>query len=393
MSPKPKVALLTNAPAPYRVPFLNELAKHCDLRVFFDTLREQGREWAIDTSAFAFDWTATKGMSVPLCQTHSGYREPRVVHFPLTLLLQLDRFRPDVVVSAELGARTAAAAAYCRLRSTRLIAWWEGTAATEAGRGRSRHALRTALLRQCERAWCNGQMSFDSLVSYGVSRHAIDAGMIGIDTETWFDEVEAARIDTAYERSCRGLRGVVLMVCGSLAPRKGIKELLTAVSIVASERTLPAWSLLVVGSGVEQARVEAWATAHPSVPVSSAGYVQPRDLPRFFAIADLFVMPSLEDCWGVVSLEALVAGVPQVTSSLAGAAPDVVQEETIGSTVDPRDAHALAEQIVNRIRSGSAQVPAHVRREAVARWSPAACADRAFQSIARCVDKRTRHVA
>ena len=82
---------------------------------------------------------------------------------------------------------------------------------------------------------------------------------------------------------------------------------------------------------------------------SSMGPPQ-RQLPKYYAAADIFVLPSLEDVWGLVCLEALVAGLPQVTSSMVGAASDLVTSSDIGDIIDPRDAQAFAQRLAGRIR-------------------------------------------
>src|ERR1039458_3616511 len=177
----PRVALLTNQPAPYRTAFLNELAKSCRLLVVFDTKREPDREWLIEDSEFAFDWVETRGlmMSRPRMSGH-GF-DKRVLQLPLNTLAILQRFLPDVVISSELGMRTMWAALFCRVRHRPLIAWWEGTPNCD-GTGGLRTLRRTFLLRQASRAWGNGVESARSLTRYGVPRERIDLGMTGIDT-------------------------------------------------------------------------------------------------------------------------------------------------------------------------------------------------------------------
>ena len=56
------VAVLTNAPAPYRTDFFNTLARRCRLVMVFDTLREPDRDWVIDEDSFAFSWLVTRGV-------------------------------------------------------------------------------------------------------------------------------------------------------------------------------------------------------------------------------------------------------------------------------------------------------------------------------------------
>ena len=105
MNRVPRVALLTNAPAPYRTAFYNELGKRCHLLVAFDTKREPDRAWLINESDFDFDWRVTRGFMVTRPRMGRMVNR-RVLQVPLNTLAILERFRPDVVVSDELGVRT-----------------------------------------------------------------------------------------------------------------------------------------------------------------------------------------------------------------------------------------------------------------------------------------------
>ncbi len=188
-------------------------------------------------------------------------------------------------------------------------------------------------------------------------------------------------------RERHGLRGTVILFVGRLTELKGIPELLAALSLLAEDCDLPAWSALFVGSGPLVHNVEAWAQLHPAVPVAVAGFVQPPDLAQYYAAADLFAMPTLIDRWALVCLDALVAGIPQVTSSLAGAA-ELVTSSEIGSVVDPRDARSLAHQLAHRIRMGPKRVPEALRDHATIEWSPVAMGERAMSSIRSAIGDR-----
>lgn len=374
------VALLTNAPAPYRTPLFNELSKRCRFLVSFDTSRESDRQWVVDQGEFEFPWVLTRAVSVPRRRTGDDF-ERRALHVPLNVVPLLSRFQPDVVVSLELGVRTAAAAAYSRIHGRPLIIWWEGTPHSEDGTTALKTTLRRVLSQRATRAWGNGEESARSLATYGVPRSRIDLGMNGMDTVRWRSEVDEARETTRIStRQGLGLRGFVLLFVGQLTARKGIRELLAALSILALDDDLPAWSVLFVGTGPLASEVEAWANAHPTVPVSMAGFVEQASLAKHFAAADLFVMPSLQDVWGLVCLEALLAGIPQVTSPLAGAATLVTGSE-VGSIVDPREARSLADHLSSRIRGGAHRVPEPLRAQAMTTWSAADFAERAMSSI------------
>jgi glycosyltransferase involved in cell wall biosynthesis len=69
------------------------------------------------------------------------------------------------------------------------------------------------------------------------------------------------------------------------------------------------------------------------------------EMPKYMAVADVFVLPSISEGLGLVILEALATGVPVVASKVGGI-PDILIHEYNGLLVEPRDIEGLAEAIV-----------------------------------------------
>ena len=69
---------------------------------------------------------------------------------------------------------------------------------------------------------------------------------------------------------------------------------------------------------------------------------QQRDLPAFYAVADVFVLPSEDEPWGLAINEAMACGVPVVTTHEVGAAADLVTDGETGYTYRTGDAAGLA---------------------------------------------------
>jgi len=211
--------------------------------------------------------------------------------------------------------------------------------------------------------------------------------MTAIDTEWWRSAVDYQRaITRADVRHELALRGAVLLFVGRLDHRKGVPEMLEALTVLSCMSDIPTWSLLCVGSGPLGPQVNRWAVDHPEVPVARTGFVQPAGLPKYYAAADISVLPSLVDPWGFVCLEALVAGLPQVTSSMVGSAPDLVVSRDIGDIADPRDPQSFALCLAARIRQAPIVVPDELRTEAATTWSPTAAATRGLAALRACLE-------
>ncbi len=135
-------------------------------------------------------------------------------------------------------------------------------------------------------------------------------------------------------------RGPVrFLFSGQLIPRKGVDVLIEAFERIC-ERGHDA-RLTLLGDGPYRGHYERRLSPEWADRVRFAGFVQPGDLPRAFSGADVFVLPSRYDGWGVVVNEALAAGMPLILTSKVGAL-DLVEPGRNGYVVPPGNADALA---------------------------------------------------
>lgn len=104
----------------------------------------------------------------------------------------------------------------------------------------------------------------------------------------------------------------------------------------------PQARLILVGDGPLRAEVEAMIAGIEDK-VCLPGYAPYSDLPKYYALADVFVHPAPSEPWGVSVNEAMACGVPVVVSSGVGAARDLVVEGETGFVFSVGDSAALAQ--------------------------------------------------
>jgi glycosyltransferase involved in cell wall biosynthesis len=104
-------------------------------------------------------------------------------------------------------------------------------------------------------------------------------------------------------------------------------------------------SVTIVGSGPQQSELEALARNLGVHGIRFAGFVDQDKLPAYYAAADVFVLPTLDDPFGMVLLEAAASGLALLASEHAGATLDLVEDGRSGLMFDPRNEHALSELI------------------------------------------------
>jgi glycosyltransferase involved in cell wall biosynthesis len=134
---------------------------------------------------------------------------------------------------------------------------------------------------------------------------------------------------------------VILGTAGRLVELKGLEYLLNAAA--ALRREFPGLRVEIAGSGPQRAKLEQMVEQMElKGHVEFLGWVHELSsvLPRW----DIFVMPSLEEGFGISALDAMAAGLPVVASSVGGV-PELVVDGETGWLVPPGDAEALASRL------------------------------------------------
>jgi glycosyltransferase involved in cell wall biosynthesis len=143
------------------------------------------------------------------------------------------------------------------------------------------------------------------------------------------------------------------------------------------------WTATFVGDGPLAPEIQDWASRHPAISISCVQHADKEKLADLYAAADCFVLPTLDDNWSLVTLEAAVSGLPQVFSTLNGASSDLISRGCRGQLVDPRDTLGLARALMNRIHDIAPPAAPEKVSALVAEYSPASQARRAQLSLLR----------
>ena len=132
-----------------------------------------------------------------------------------------------------------------------------------------------------------------------------------------------------------------LLYVGRLAAMKGLPVLFEALSQL--RERYPDLTLTVVGDGQERGEIEASAQhLGISTIVNFVGYKSQTEVREYLQETDIFILPSFAEGVPVVLMEAMAAGVPVLTTRIAGV-PELVEHGVSGWLVPPGDMQALAE--------------------------------------------------
>ncbi len=170
------------------------------------------------------------------------------------------------------------------------------------------------------------------------------------------------------------LQQPVFLFVGHIIRRKGLPLLLQAATILHS-RGYDRFTILVVGNGDLQPELETFCREHHlSDLVHWAGRVPFDQIGTYFHAADVFVFPTQEDTWGVVTLEAMLMGKPILCSTGAGTSELIVQGEN-GNVFVPDDANKLADLMQQFFDNPAAIAKMGARsKQIMTHYTPAAAA-------------------
>jgi phosphatidyl-myo-inositol dimannoside synthase len=216
---------------------------------------------------------------------------------------------------------------------------------------------------------------------YGVPADRVAVVPEPIDVTEW---------DARFARAPRRPRArpVVLSVA-RLYPRKRLADLLHAAALLKARAS--ALEIRIVGRGPEWAGlVELHAELGLADSVQLLGNLSRERLAEEYVNADLFCLPSVQEGFGIVFLEAMAAGLP-VVACRAAAIPEVVLDGITGVLTPPRDPAALARALVELARE-----PARARRlgdegrRRVMDFTPTRVAERFLDAVRSQVRQDTR---
>lgn len=325
-----RAALLTNFVPPYRVALFEALRNEVgDLRIFVSTPMESNRQWTPDWSNL--DVVVQRTLTLKQTWRTPTFQEPQQLHVPYDTIAQLKRFRPDVIISAELGPRSIQAALYARATHTPFVLWGTLSDEIETQRGGLRRRLRGWLIPKADAVIVNGASGARYFARFGVPEQKL----VHVN--------QAVRMDALLELPLvrDPQRQHALLHVGRLSEGKGVRRLLDAIDMLANAKPERRIDLTFVGDG--PLRAELAARAHPTnVSVKFAGNVAYHELPAWYGQAGILVFPTLADEWGLVVNEALAAGVPVLGSVHSPAVNELIREGVNGWMFAPDSAAAVA---------------------------------------------------
>ncbi len=349
------------------------------------------------------------------------------IRFQPGLLKIIRHLQPDVLVCDGFFKWTFPALLHRIRHGTPLVVLYERTAHTERRAQWIRTAYRRFALRYTDAMSCNGRLCREYSMSLGFPRERITLGQMAADTEGMAQsagrvpESEIRRLRQKWGAEEGGQRTgggrLVILYVGQLNKRKGIAEMLNGWEVFqrtedGQRRTenggrraedggrqtetstcrlpLPASAratLVIVGEGPERESLEQSA-GRRELSVQFVGAVDYDKLAPYYAAADAFIIPTLEDNWSLVVPEAMACGLPILCSKYNGCWPELVQEGRNGWLFDPLDWRDIARVLEACLRASMTPTAAI----SAFSFPLSASAERVLSSVLRTMGQESRKV-
>ena len=362
----PRLVIITEIIAPYRIPVFNALAARSEIELHVIFLSENDpalRQWRVYKDEIKFSYEV-----LPSWRQRFGRHNVLVNR---GLVSALNRIKPSVVLCGGYNYLASwEAAGWARIHRVPLLLWSESTALDARSGHRMVEFMKTRFLRLCRGFVVSGKSSFHYLKDLGIPERQIFTAPNAVDIQLFSSLADAARRDAIQVRTRHSLPARYFLYVGRLVEAKGVFDLLEAYAKL-SEEIRAEVSLLFVGDGSDRAKLMVRASAIALGTILFPGFTHREELAEFYALADALIFPTHSDPWGLVVNEAMSCGLPVVATNVAGCTEDLVRDGWNGFVLPPRDFSALFEAMERLAVNSAMRVEMGARsEEKIREYSP-----------------------
>lgn len=331
---KYKVAIIHNIISPYRVPLFEGLSKlpSIDLFVYFCAKTHKERKWDILESD-RYNYEILSGVTLEIGCI--------IYHINPSIISKLIKGKYEVVIlSGCTDFTTQAAFVTSKLLKTPVILWSEGIEGAQSLLGKVISPLTKYIVRNVDAVIVPGMMSRDFHIKQGAVQEKIFIAPNIVDNKMFMQQSQKIKKEKEGLKQELNIQNVkIILFVGQLIKRKGVEYLLKAYKKLKYE--YDGICLVIIGDGALKNELEEICIKEHIKGVHFTGWVSEEQKIIYYSIADLFILPTLEDVWGLVINEAMCCGLPVISTKAAGCAVDMTLPGENGFIVDAASVEQL----------------------------------------------------
>ncbi len=344
-----KMGVLASHPIQYQAPIFRELARQCDLTVYF-AHKLTSADQAAAGFGVPFEWDTDLLSGYKHCFLKNISSRPDVSHFG-------GCDTPEIRNEIGKGGFDAFLVTGWHLKSywqaidgckhARVPVMVRGDSQLAMQRGRVENIIKEIshryIMSRFDALLAVGARSREYYLHYGADPKKIFFSPHCVDNAAFIASPSAAAMSARRDWGL-GECSSIAIFSGKLIPRKNPVDVVRAVALC-NRRPHVRIGVLMVGSGemeleIRQAAVSLGVKAH------LAGFVNQSLIAAYYHSADFLVLPSNgRETWGLVVNEAMACGLPCVVSDAVGCAPDLIEPGRTGEVYEMGNISEMADAI------------------------------------------------
>lgn len=333
----------------YRIPFYKELNKlfDGDFYILYSTKRYKNRPTfepllnlipqELGKNAIAYNNEFTYFPNTNsfhyILKDKTNSKLPFVITYPYNLINTIKQYSPDVLITEGFSQWTPFLCLYAWVEKIPLFIGYERTCYTERNAGWLKKFQRKIINKFVSGYIANGTETSEYLKTLGISSNKIFIGGMSADSEMLQESIKnlpQSEKKLLRERFNPTGKGLVYLFSGYFITRKGVDHLLE--SWIEHIKNHIYDNLVLIGDGplfnnlFEKFSYEKSIHFEGRIPYDLIG--------KYYAVSDVFIMPTIEDNWSLVIPEAMSCGLPVTTSIYNGCNTDLIKKNVNGITFD-----------------------------------------------------------
>lgn len=328
-----KILYICNFESPYRIEFWNDLTDYFDVTVLFSETKEQqgerNKKW-FSNKKYKFTAHMLKQLKLPgianICFDVIRYLEDQ--NYELVI------FHPYSPPTCVFGIL------YCIRHKIPYIINSDG-GFPKNGKG-IREKMKKYLISHAEAFTSTAKLTDDYLAFYGGDRKQMYRYTLTTVREKDIQKIPITDKEKSNLRKGLGIQeSKVVVTVGNMIPRKGIDLLLEAARFFEKEI-----GVYIIG-GQPTEKYQQYCKTYSLNNIYFMDFLESKSLREYYHAADLFLLPTREDIWGLVVVEAMSCGLPVITTNRCIAGVELVNPGENGYIYSVNDTDTLG-KLVNQ---------------------------------------------
>lgn len=327
-----KVLFLTNIPSPYRVDFFNELGKNCDLTVVFEgkNATDRNENWQ-NRESFNFNFIFLNGFRIKSDQ-----------FICLSIIKILKQQWDKIVVCGYSSPTIMLAILYLKLKKISFYIEVDGGLIKQDSL--SRYKIKKYFLSSAIGWFSSGKETTRYLVHYGADKNrVIEYQFTSLKEQDILKQLPTEQEKKNLKKDLNLKEEKIILCVGRFSYNLGYGkgyDILMKTSEMLSKKI----GIYIVGDEPTEEFV-LWKNNKNLDNVNFVGFKTKEELKKYYKAADLFVLPTRGDVWGLVINEAMAMGVPVITTDKCVAGLELVENGVNGYIVPTENSEILTEKI------------------------------------------------